>query len=195
VIGKANRISGTSYESLLQFALQQIQDQFPDHCQLQQLQLGASPTLVFSLQPDKLPMIQLTQEFEFSASHRLHNPDLSDEENRQLFGKCNNPHGHGHNYVVRVTVEGAPGDDGVVIGLPQLEATVKQHVINPMDHRNLNVELNQFRQTNPTVENIACAIWDMLQPAIQAIPQRDIRLHQVRVYETPKTWADCQGTD
>lgn len=134
-------------------------------------------------------MILLTQQFEFSAAHRLHNPDLSDDQNRKLFGKCNNPHGHGHNYLVDITIgidDSAYGDSINLVS--ELEATVRQHVIDRVDHRNLNVEIDEFASLNPTVENIAIVVWNWISngrcPGI---------LKNVRVYETPKTWADFSG--
>ena len=136
-------------------------------------------------------MIKVTQSFEFSAAHRLHCEGLSDEENRRLFGKCSNPSGHGHNYVLEVTVEGEPDKDtGRVASLPDLQRTVDECVIHPFDHKNLNMEVTDFRSLNPSVENIARVIWNRLHaelaPAI---------LSRVRVWETPKTYAEYRGED
>jgi 6-pyruvoyltetrahydropterin/6-carboxytetrahydropterin synthase len=134
-------------------------------------------------------MILLTQQFEFSAAHRLHNPDLSDEKNRDLFGKCNNPHGHGHNYLVDVTVGIDETENGNSANLlSALEATVRKQVIDRVDHRNLNVEIAEFKSLNPTVENIAVVFWNW----ISASPCPGT-LRNVRVYETPKTWVDYSG--
>ena len=134
-------------------------------------------------------MILLTQQFEFSAAHRLHNPEFSDEKNRELFGKCNNPHGHGHNYLVDVTVGIDEEDNGKSsYWLSVLEATVRKQVIDRVDHRNLNVEIAEFATLNPTVENIAVVVWNWLIGG--ACPGT---LRNVRVYETPKTWADYSG--
>ena len=127
-------------------------------------------------------MVCLTQQFEFSAAHRLHCPELSDDENRKLFGKCNNPDGHGHNYVVEITIE---RDSAEQIDLPQFESTVKKLVIDRLDHKHLNKNVDYFSQINPSVENIAIAIWTWLDGQFDAAT-----LSNVRVYETPKTWAD-----
>src|SRR5262249_17554479 len=134
------------------------------------------------------PMIRLSQKFELSASHRLHSAALSDDENRRTFGKCNNPHGHGHNYELQVTITGAPAEDrGVLINVPAFERTVKEVVIDPFDHKNLNVEVPQFRELIPTVENIAMTIYRMLKPKLKS---DHASLASVTVWETPKTWCE-----
>ncbi len=176
----------TTCQSLLQFAWQQLANCFAGPLRMTRLRLEASPFLHYCLHADNDAMIELTQQFEFSASHRLHNPELSDEENRELFGKCNNPHGHGHNYVVEVTLA---GESDQLLPLPQFEAIVKRQVIDRLDHKFLNLQIDEFRELNPSVENIAMVIWgwlgdDTLAPAM---------LQRVRVYETPKTWADYAG--
>jgi len=132
-------------------------------------------------------MTLLTQSFEFSASHRLHCPGLSDEENHLLFGKCSNPHGHGHNYVLEVAVEVSP--DQTCSILRELDRVVRTEVIERFDHKNLNVECAEFADLNPTVENIAQVICDRLVGELQPL-----RLHNVRVWETAKTFAECSTT-
>ncbi|MEL7237992.1 MAG: 6-carboxytetrahydropterin synthase, partial [Planctomycetota bacterium] len=134
-------------------------------------------------------MIALTHTFEFAASHRLHSDRLSDDENRALFGKCNNVHGHGHNYVVEVTVAGTPDDHGVLLPIDTLEQIVDERVISPMDHRHLNVEVDEFAgdKLNPSVENIAKVCYDRLH---DAIGEAGASLDAVRVWETPKTWCE-----
>ena len=134
-------------------------------------------------------MVSLTQQFEFSAAHRLHCDEFSEQENRDVFGKCNNPEGHGHNYVVELTV-GQPlsSPEGQVISLADLESTVKRLVIDRLDHKHLNRDVPEFAKLNPSVENIAIKIWEWLEPEIQ-----QTKLQRVRIYETPKTWADYSG--
>jgi 6-pyruvoyltetrahydropterin/6-carboxytetrahydropterin synthase len=149
------------------------------------LELDVSPFLRYSLEFDNPDMVRLTQQFEFSAAHRLHCPQLSDQENTEVFGKCNHPAGHGHNYVVEVCVE----LDRDEPALPQLESAVKRVVIDRLDHKHLNEDIDYFRTINPSVENIAQAVFNWLQPELQPL-----RLHRVRVYETPKTWAECEAT-
>ena len=136
-------------------------------------------------------MVQLTRSFEFSAAHRLYCEDYSDEENRRVFGKCSNPHGHGHNYVLEVTLGGTPCDThGTLVEPPRLDHIVKERVIDPFDHRNLNTECPEFATLNPSVENIARAIWRRLEGAFDRC-----RLLSIRVWETPKTYAEFDGTD
>ena len=134
-------------------------------------------------------MVLLTQQFEFSAAHRLHCPQLSAEENRRTFGKCNNPGGHGHNYLLEVTVIGTPDPKtGAVLSLPQFEQTVQERVIDRLDHKHLNADTPEFRDVNPSVENIARVIWGMLERHVGPAT-----LHRVRVWETAKTCAEYAG--
>ena len=132
-------------------------------------------------------MIRLSQKFEFSASHRLHNPAISDEDNRRTFGKCNNPLGHGHNYEVQVTLTGAPGPSGVLIAVPAFERIVGETVIDRFDHKHLNTEVPQFRELIPSVENIAKVIYEMLAGKLKS---EGSELASVTVWETPKTWCE-----
>jgi 6-pyruvoyltetrahydropterin/6-carboxytetrahydropterin synthase len=154
---------------------------------LHHLRLALSPFLTLSLFSQEFPMTRLSQKFEFSASHRLHNPALSDEENRNLFGKCNNAHGHGHNYVLQVTVAGTPDSNGFIIDIPKFEQIVAQTVVEPFDHRYLNVEIPEFSDLIPTVENIAMVIYRMLKPRIEAAK---VKLAGVTLWETTKTWCE-----
>lgn len=129
-------------------------------------------------------MVRLSQKFEFSASHRLHNPSLSDQANRDTFGKCNNPHGHGHNYEVQVTLAGEPDAGGVLVDVPVFERIVAEAAIDRFDHKNLNVELPEFEDVIPSVENIARAIYRLLKPRFS---DSRGKLASVTVWETPKT--------
>jgi len=131
-------------------------------------------------------MTSLTRRYPFSASHRLHTERLGPEENWRVFGKCNNPYGHGHNYFLEVTVAGEPdARTGAVLPLPRFEEIVKERVVDVLDHQHLNLDTIQFRDVNPSVENIARVIWGMLEQHLGPA-----RLHTVRVWETPKTWAE-----
>jgi 6-pyruvoyltetrahydropterin/6-carboxytetrahydropterin synthase len=153
---------------------------------LVRLEIMPNPWLSWYCEAETEAMIHTTRQFEFSASHRLHNRDLPDEVNRALFGKCNNPHGHGHNYVVEITLAHAENDPPAPAG--PFQAVVRERVIDRLDHRYLNVEVAEFEDLNPTVENIAVVIWNWL---VDAIPAGE--LTNVRVYETPRTWADYSG--
>lgn len=155
---------------------------------LETLCLSLSPFLSLSLDSSERPMTRLSQKFEFAASHRLHNPALSPEQNRKTFGKCNNPHGHGHNYILQVTLAGAPADQtGLLIDIPAFEQTVAEIVINRFDHKNLNVELPEFADLIPSVENIAKVIYRLLKPKLQS---DHTQLASVTVWETSKTWCE-----
>ncbi|HSU68573.1 MAG TPA: 6-carboxytetrahydropterin synthase, partial [Tepidisphaeraceae bacterium] len=133
---------------------------------LEELKLRLSPFLTYSIRASERPMIRLSQKFEFSATHRLHNPAATEEENRRIFGKCNNPHGHGHNYEVQVTLTGEPDANGNLMDVPRFEQTVAATVIDRFDHKNLNVELPEFGELIPTVENIAMTIYRLLKPKL-----------------------------
>ncbi len=111
-------------------------------------------------------MVYLTRKAEFSASHYYHNPDFTPEENRRLFGKCNNPHGHGHNYTLEVTVKGEVDPrSGFVVDLKQLKEIMHREVLDAMDHRFLNKEVPEFFTQIPTTENLAIAM--LAAPGIQ----------------------------
>jgi len=134
-------------------------------------------------------MIYLTRKVEFAASHFYHAPGLSAEENRRLFGKCNNPNGHGHNYLLEVTIGGEVDQrTGMVLDLKELKALIDREVMEVMDHRFLNHEVPAFRERIPTTENIAVEIWRMLDGKLAAG-----RLHRVRLYETPDLFVDYYG--
>jgi 6-pyruvoyltetrahydropterin/6-carboxytetrahydropterin synthase len=154
---------------------------------LDAVELSLSPFLTVACHASERPMTRLSQKFEFSATHRLHNPSLSEDENRRLYGKCNNPHGHGHNYEVQVTLAGTPGTSGLLMEIPDFERVVLDTVITRFDHKNLNVELPEFRELIPSVENIARVIHGLLKPRLQT---GGVRLAGVTVWETPKTWCE-----
>jgi 6-pyruvoyltetrahydropterin/6-carboxytetrahydropterin synthase len=133
--------------------------------------------------------VYLTRVFEFCASHRLHEPGFSDEKNREIFGKCNNPSGHGHNYVVEVTVAGTVDPrTGTIGNLAEIDRLVNDRVVEYLDHKNLNADVDEFRSLNPTAENIARVIWDRLDSG-----PGGARLHRVRIYETARNIADYYG--
>jgi 6-pyruvoyltetrahydropterin/6-carboxytetrahydropterin synthase len=157
---------------------------------LDRLELLLSPFLSVGCITSEQPMVRLSQTFEFSAAHRLHNPDLSDEQNRQTFGKCNNPLGHGHNYQVQVTLIGRPDSNGLLIHIPSFEKIVAETVIDRFDHKFLNLETEEFRETIPSVENITRIIFGLLKPRFAT---DHTKLAGVTVWETPKTW--CEYTE
>jgi 6-pyruvoyltetrahydropterin/6-carboxytetrahydropterin synthase len=134
-------------------------------------------------------MIYVTRRAEFSASHFYHNPNLSPDENRRLFGKCANPHGHGHNYTVEVTVAGEINPTtGMVMDLKELKKLLESEVLELMDHKFLNKEVPAFSTVLPTTENIAMEIWKMVEPKLKAG-----KLHRIRLYETPDLFVEYFG--
>ncbi|XP_063167063.1 6-pyruvoyl tetrahydrobiopterin synthase isoform X1 [Candoia aspera] len=125
----------------------------------------------------------------FSASHRLHSTLLSDEENQKLFGKCNNPNGHGHNYKVEVTVQGEIHPlTGMVINLTDLSAYMEEAIMEPLDHKNLDKDVPYFADVVSTTENVAVFIWENLQ---KCLPRGT--LYKVKVYETDKNVVVYKG--
>jgi 6-pyruvoyltetrahydropterin/6-carboxytetrahydropterin synthase len=132
-------------------------------------------------------MVHLTRKLEFSASHLYHNPALSAGENRRVFGKCNNPHGHGHNYTLEVTIAGEPDPvTGMVLDLKELKEILEREITQRMDHRFLNYEVAELKDQIPTCENVARVIWNLLEPEI---PRG--YLYRVRLYESSDLFADC----
>ncbi len=121
----------------------------------------------------------LTRRYMFSASHRLHSDEMSEEQNVATYGKCNNPYGHGHNYTVEITVSGqVDAGTGMVCNLVDLDAFVHQHVLERYDHQNLNV-MQEFKDDVPTTENLCIAIYEILQRGF-----RRAHLEKVRIQET-----------
>lgn len=173
-------------ERLLRRIGEQVTPKVPPQCHFDSLSLGVTPYLRYQIHSGAPAMVELTQCFEFSASHRLHVASLSDDENRRIFGKCNNPSGHGHNYLVEISLVG-PVDErtGAVYPLPRFETLVRREVIDRFDHKHLNTDTEEFRDVNPSVENIARTIWTILQPKVAPA-----RLGRVRVWETAKTCAE-----
>lgn len=122
----------------------------------------------------------------FCAAHRLNNPSWSEEKNNTIFGKCNNPNYHGHNYEIEVKVTGEPAaDTGFVIDLKYLSDLINESVIEKLDHKNLNLDVPEFLDLNPTAENIAVVIYDILRSKIDE--RMDL---QVRLYETPRNFVE-----
>jgi 6-pyruvoyltetrahydropterin/6-carboxytetrahydropterin synthase len=123
--------------------------------------------------------IELGRRYQFSASHRLHSPHLTDEENGRVFGKCNNPHGHGHNYVVEVSVSGdIDAATGMIANLADLDAFVERQVLEAFDHKSLNEDVPSFREKVPTTENLCIEIFKRLKTFPQA------KLERIHVEET-----------
>jgi 6-pyruvoyltetrahydropterin/6-carboxytetrahydropterin synthase len=134
----------------------------------------------------------LTRKAEFSASHVCANPSLSAAENQELYGLASNPNGHGHNYVLEVTIEGeADPVTGMVFDLRELKQVINEEVVEPMDHRFLNREVAPFDRVVPTTENLAVEIWNRLQ---RRIDRPQVHLRNVRLFETPDLYVDYGGS-
>lgn len=134
------------------------------------------------------PIVFLTRREDFSAAHRLWADSLSDEENYALFGHCAREAGHGHNYVLEVTVRGPVNPKtGIVINLTDLRDSIRSLIIDHVDHRNLNVDSPICEGVNPTTENLAVLFWNILQPVWVDM------LFEIKLYETAKNWVAYHG--
>lgn len=133
--------------------------------------------------------VTVTRRLKFNAAHRVHNPKFSDEENQRLFGKCNNPNWHGHNYTLDVSVEGTiDGDTGYVMDLSALKKLVEDEVVNKIDHKNLNLDVEFMSGVIPTTENLIVAIWKILSPVVQPA-----RLTRLVLWETDNNYVEYDG--
>jgi 6-pyruvoyltetrahydropterin/6-carboxytetrahydropterin synthase len=134
-------------------------------------------------------IVSVFRKAHFNAAHRLHNPNLSEQENKSLFGLCNNPNYHGHNYMLyfNVTVKIDPVT-GYLIDTKILKYIIQKEVHDRFDHRNLNVDTEEFKHLNPTAENIAVVIWKLIKPHLN--PELDLAL---RLYETENNFVEFNG--
>jgi 6-pyruvoyltetrahydropterin/6-carboxytetrahydropterin synthase len=136
-------------------------------------------------------MVYLTRKEHFNAAHRLYNPRWTDEQNQAIFGRCANKNYHGHNYNLYVTVKGEPDPDtGIIVNLKELSLLIQSAITEPLDHKNLNVEVDFLQGIMPSTENVAKAIFERLQPLI-----RGAALHSVRLYETENNFAEYFGAE
>lgn len=135
-----------------------------------------------------MPIVYLTRRAVFAASHRLHAPELAEEENLRLFGKCNNSHGHGHNYTIEVTIRGETDPrTGLLINLTDLKGIIHEEVSEPLDHKHLNLDVPDFEELNPTAENIAVVCWKRLHKRLGDL------LYEVVIRETENNFAVYRG--
>lgn len=154
---------------------------------LHSLRLYEMPTLWADWTPQ---MTTVTRTYEFAASHRLFAPSLSEAENEQLFGKCTRPHGHGHNYVLEVTVTGKPDPvSGMIVDLGKLDETVEREIIERFDHRSIDLDIDAFNTMPSTSENVAAVIFDMLKDTVPA------RLASVKLHETARSSFEVRADD
>jgi 6-pyruvoyltetrahydropterin/6-carboxytetrahydropterin synthase len=133
--------------------------------------------------------ISVFRKAHFNAAHRLHNSEWSKEKNKDIFGRCNNPHYHGHNYELEIKVSGeVDPETGYLIDLKYLSELIEEHVELKFDHKNLNLQLEEFKTLNPTAENIAYVIWHILRKVLH----KKYEL-MVRLYETPRNYVEYEG--
>lgn len=136
-----------------------------------------------------MPIVSITRLLRFNAAHRVYNPALSDEENDRIFGKCNNPNWHGHNYTLEVTVEGEVDPrTGYVIDLGDLKRIAKRELVDHLDHKNLNLDVPFMTGTIPTTENLVLVCWRILAPHVAPA-----RLSRLRLWETENHYVDYEG--
>lgn len=136
-------------------------------------------------------MIYITRKFHFSASHRMYKPELSDEENFKLYGMCSNPSGHGHNYILKVTVAGeADPALGYVMDLKELKKLVDDAVIEKIDHKNFNIDVDFMKGVIPTSENIVMKIWEQLENKIN---NNHRKLYSLKLFETENNSVEYRG--
>lgn len=134
-------------------------------------------------------MVYITRKEHFNAAHRLFNPEWSDEKNEAVFGKCSNKHFHGHNYNLFVTVKGNPDTDtGIIVNLKELSQLINSRIIDKLDHKNLNLEVDFLRGIMPSTENVVKAIWEELKPHITGC-----KLHSIKLFETENNYAEYFG--
>lgn len=154
-----------------------------------EVRLVLTPRLSFVIERNDMDTVVVRQQYEFSAAHRLHVPALSEDENRDIFGKCNNPAGHGHNYRIEVAVRHGIDEQGQALEPAILDGIVDREVIEKLDHKHLNVDVPEFTALNPSVENIVKVVWQML---VGRLPD-GYSLDEVKVWETGKTVCAYRG--
>lgn len=138
-----------------------------------------------------MPLVYITRREHFNAAHKLWNEAWSAEKNAELFGKCANANWHGHNYDLFVTVKGTPDiDTGCVMDLKVLSAILKEHVLEKIDHKNLNLDVDFMKGKMPSTENLAVGIWNEIKDLIEA---HGCKLHSVRLHETENNYAEYFG--
>ncbi len=138
---------------------------------------------------DVAPIVHVTRVLHFNAAHRMHNPEWSPEQNKDVFGLCNSDNWHGHNYELEITIKGKvdPGT-GYVYDLSRLKQVVEKLVVDQLDHRNLNVDVDFMRGIIPSSENLAVLIWERLKNEVAPA-----ELHCIRLYETPRNYVEYYG--
>jgi len=184
---RAQHIGFSEVAELLKSAWNGLADKFGT-ARLSNLSLKLNPFRKIAIDLKDLEMVYFSEKFEFAAMHKLWNDDFSEKQNFEVFGKCANPTGHGHNYIVEVTVKTPANKSGFHIS--DFEKIVDDELIKLVDHKNLNADVSQFSTTNPTVENITVFAWNKLAGKFG-----QAALHCVTVWETDKTYCSYYGPD
>ncbi|MGV3709027.1 MAG: 6-carboxytetrahydropterin synthase [Gemmatimonas sp.] len=136
-----------------------------------------------------MPIVTVTRRLRFNAAHRVHNPSFTPEQNVEIYGKCNNPYGHGHNYTLDVSVRGPiDADTGYVIDLGVLRDIVEKHVVDQTDHHHFNHDVPYMTGINPTSENIIVGMWKVLEPVV-----RPGKLVKLKLIETDNNYVEYEG--
>jgi 6-pyruvoyltetrahydropterin/6-carboxytetrahydropterin synthase len=135
-------------------------------------------------------MVYITRIEHFNAAHKLFNPNWTREKNEEVFGKCANENWHGHNFELYVTLKGEPNPDtGFVYDVKRLSIIVKEHVIDKLDHKNLNVDVDFMKGKLCSIENLVIGIWNQLAPYLP----KEVQLHRLKLYETPRIFVEYYG--
>lgn len=136
-------------------------------------------------------MIYITRREHFNAAHKLHNPNWTEDQNNEVFGKCANPNWHGHNYNLYVTVKGKVNPDtGYSVNLKELSVIIRKHITDKLDHKNLNLDVDFLKGVMPSTENVAIGIWKELKPHVDKL---DCKLHSVKLFETENNYVEYFG--
>ncbi len=181
--------SRSTAEHTLFAACEALATALPTELTLIRLELQPNTSVAYTIHTGASNMVSVTRKYEFSAAHRLCSPDWDDKQNAAVFGKCSNPFGHGHNYILEVTVTGEPDEQtGAVLPVNQIDVVVNDCVVGYFDHRHLNEECPEFSKLNPSMENIARIIWDRLCGRFQTAV-----LTSVRVHENSRSCAEYAG--
>ena len=136
---------------------------------------------------EKPRKVYVTRKIEFNAAHRLFNPHLSEEENRRIYGKCSGQYGHGHNYLIEITLAGPiDRETGYLFDLKELKTLLEEEIVARFDHRHLNFDVPELDNSVPTTEILAVTIWDLVESRLRATTNKEVSLHEVNIHETGK---------
>ena len=182
---KAKHVTFFEIAELLGSAWEQLSDKF-GVARLNKLSLKLNPSRIIAIDSKDIKMVYFSEKFEFAATHKLWNEDFSEEKNLEVFGKCANPSGHGHNYLIEVVIKIPNGGDEFHIN--DFEKIVNKELIKIVDHKNLNVDVGHFSKANPTVENITSFAWNKLFGKFG-----NAMLHCITVWENDKTFCSFYG--